>query len=586
MRQMEALMFKHIGSFLKTHWKATGLGLMVLITIDALQLITPKLIGQLTDGLAGGQITQGEIYRYMFYIFGIAALVAIGRYWWRILINGTSRKAEYWIRNKIFKHLESLSWEYFSKHKVGDIMALATNDVTAVGGAMGIGLVMLVDAGFMSVMTIVMMMVNIDPKLTLIAVMPMPFIAILVGFGGRLVRRYFKRVQEAFSHMTDQVQESFSGIRIIKTYTKEDYHRKRFEETNQENFDENMKLVKMWGIVHPLVKTISAISLILTLIFGGNMVVEGTISLGMFVSFISYVGTLAWPMMAFGWVVNVMERGNASLRRINEFLDVEPGIVYGKESLHRGSGPVIELNKLSFKYPDTEEAVLKNIDLTIERGQKVGIIGRTGSGKSTLVNLITKSWSVPDGMIYLEGEDINRLSHVAIKSHFGVVPQDNFLFSRNIEENIRFFEKDRDFTTIQQVAQIANVHQEILDFSDGYDTLLGERGVNLSGGQKQRIGIARALLKQSEVVIFDDALSAVDTKTEESILRHLREALKARTAVIIAHRISAIKDCDKIYVLDQGKIAESGTHETLMKAGGLYQQIFEHQQLEEKIAEE
>lgn len=579
-------MFKHIGSFLKTHWKATGLGLMVLITIDALQLITPKLIGQLTDGLAGGQITQGEIYRYMFYIFGIAALVAIGRYWWRILINGTSRKAEYWIRNKIFKHLESLSWEYFSKHKVGDIMALATNDVTAVGGAMGIGLVMLVDAGFMSVMTIVMMMVNIDPKLTLIAVMPMPFIAILVGFGGRLVRRYFKRVQEAFSHMTDQVQESFSGIRIIKTYTKEDYHRKRFEETNQENFDENMKLVKMWGIVHPLVKTISAISLILTLIFGGNMVVEGTISLGMFVSFISYVGTLAWPMMAFGWVVNVMERGNASLRRINEFLDVEPGIVYGKESLHRGSGPVIELNKLSFKYPDTEEAVLKNIDLTIERGQKVGIIGRTGSGKSTLVNLITKSWSVPDGMIYLEGEDINRLSHVAIKSHFGVVPQDNFLFSRNIEENIRFFEKDRDFTTIQQVAQIANVHQEILDFSDGYDTLLGERGVNLSGGQKQRIGIARALLKQSEVVIFDDALSAVDTKTEESILRHLREALKARTAVIIAHRISAIKDCDKIYVLDQGKIAESGTHETLMKAGGLYQQIFEHQQLEEKIAEE
>ncbi len=579
-------MFKHIGSFLKEHWKATGMGLLVLITIDAFQLITPKVIGQLTDGLASGAITKIEIYRYMFYIFGIAVIVAIGRYWWRILINGTSRKAEYWIRNKIFKHLEALSWEYFSKHKVGDIMALATNDVTAVGGAMGIGLVMLVDAGFMSVMTLVMMMVNIDPKLTLIAVMPMPLIAILVGFGGRLVRKYFKRVQEAFSHMTDQVQESFSGVRIIKTYTREADHRKRFEKTNQENFDENMRLVKMWGIVHPLVKTISAISLILTLIFGGNMVVEGKITLGMFVAFISYVGTLAWPMMAFGWVVNVMERGNASLKRINEFLDIEPDVLYGGETIKAGSGAVIELRNLSFKYPDTDRMILENINMRIERGQKIGMIGKTGSGKSTLVNLMIKGWAVSDGMIYLEGKEINSLTHEAIKNHFGVVPQDNFLFSRNIEENIRFFEKDRDFRTIQQVAEIANVHQEILDFSDGYDTLLGERGVNLSGGQKQRIGIARALLRQSEVVIFDDALSAVDTKTEESILRHLREALKSRTAIIIAHRISAIKDCDMIYVLDQGKIAEMGGHEALIKAGGLYQQIFEHQQLEEKIAEE
>ncbi len=579
-------MFKHIGSFLKEHWKATGLGLIILIGIDALQLITPKLIGDLTDGLASKTVTQVEIYRYMFYIFGIAVLVAIGRYWWRILINGTSRKAEYWIRNKIFAHLENLSWEYFSKHKAGDIMALATNDVMAVGGAMGMGLVMLIDAGFMSIMTIVMMIINIDLKLTLVAVLPMPLIAIMIGFGGRLVRRYFKRVQEAFSHMTDQVQESFSGVRIIKTYTREEDHRQRFETTNQENFDENMKLVRMWGIVHPLVKTISAISLILTLILGGNMVVEGTISLGMFVSFISYVGTLAWPMMAFGWVVNVMERGNASLRRINEFLDIEPDVAYGSESIKTGEGPVIELKNLSFAYPESEAQVLKNINMTIERGQKIGIIGRTGSGKSTLMNLMTKAWAVPEGMIYLEGQEINNLSHETIKSHFGVVPQDNFLFSRNIEENIRFFEKDRDLQTIQQVAQIANVHQEILDFTEGYDTLLGERGVNLSGGQKQRIGIARALLKQSEVVIFDDALSAVDTKTEESILRHLREALKSRTAIIIAHRISAIKDCDMIYVLDQGKIAEMGLHDQLIGAGGLYQQIFERQQLEEKIAEE
>lgn len=582
-------MLRHLRSFIQDHIWHTLLGLAILMAIDALQLVTPKIIGDLADGLASKNIEQSQIYRYMFWIFGIAVLVAIGRYWWRILINGTSRKAEYWIRNKIFAHLETLSWQYFSQHKVGDIMALATNDVTAVGAAMGMGLVMLIDAVFMSILTIVMMVINIDAKLTFIAVVPMPLIAILVGYGGKLMRKRFKRVQEAFSHMTDQVQESFSGVRIIKTYTREAHHRQLFETTNQENFDENMKLVRLWGMMFPLVKTISAISLIITLLYGGFMVIDKEITIGMFVSFISYIGMLTWPMMAIGWVVNVMERGVASMKRINEFLDTAPDFGYGDETLKPaadGSGPVIEIKDLHFAYPQTERFVLQGIDLTVERGQKIGIIGKTGSGKTTLVNLITKAWAVADGQIYIEGEEVNRLSKEAIKNHFGVVPQDNFLFSRNIEENIRFFEQDRPFEAIQAAAKTANVHNEILGFSHEYDTLLGERGVNLSGGQKQRIGIARALLKRSEVIVFDDALSAVDTKTEESILRHLKEALTDRTAIIIAHRISAIKDCDQIFVLDEGKVVERGTHETLIGGSGLYRHIYDKQQLEEKIAEE
>lgn len=582
-------LLRHIKVFLKANAGNMILGMLVLIGIDALQLVTPKLLGNLADDLTSKTLTQNGVFLYMFYIIGIAILVAIGRFWWRILISGTSRKAEYWLRNKLFAHLETLSWEYFSKNKVGDLMALATNDVTAVGASMGQGIVMLIDAVFMSLMTLYLMIVTIDPTLTLVALVPMPFIAFLVTFGGMVMRKRFKRVQEAFSHMTDRVQESFSGIRIIKSYTREDHHRDLFKETNQENLKENMTLVKLWGIMFPLVKTISSISLVITLFYGSYLVIDEKISVGMFVAFISYVGMLTWPMMAIGWVVNIMQRGNASLQRINEFLDIEPSFGFGEEPIRPAYDetiPVLRIKNLSYAYPEVNAKVLKNMNFEVRRGQKVGIIGTTGSGKSTLIQLLTKTYLVPDDKIYIEGHDINTLTQAAIKNYFAVVPQDNFLFSRSIEENIHFFEPSVSFEDVGNAATIANVHKEILEFTDGYQTLLGERGVNLSGGQKQRIGIARALLKRSEVIVLDDSLSAVDTKTEEAILKHLKEELSSRTAIIIAHRISAIKDCDYIYVLDDGKIVESGTHESLTAGSGLYRHIFDRQQLEEKIAEE
>lgn len=578
-------MFKHMRGFIRENYVSTLVGLMILIAIDALQLVTPRLLGNLADDLTAGKLDMTGIYWYMGIIFGVAALIAIGRYYWRILINGTARKAEYWLRNKLFTHLETLSWEYLSKHKVGDLMALATNDVTSVGQAGGMGLVMLIDAVFMTLMTIGLMMVTIDPVLTLMAVLPLPVIAVLVGFGGRLVRTRFKRVQEAFSHMTDMAQEAFSGVRIIKTYTREAYHLKQFEAVNEENYRENMSLIKMWGVVFPMVKTISAISLIITLAIGGNMVIDGHISVGKFVAFVSYIGMLTWPMMAIGWVVNVMERGYASLSRINEFLDIEPDISFGSSNIMPSEGPSIKVDNLCFNYPQTDIPVLKNISFEVNKGEKIGLIGRTGSGKTTLTHLLMKNWEATSGSIYIENNKIEDLSKEAIKGYFAVVPQDNFLFSRNIEDNIRFFEGEVSKEAVIRAAQTANVHDEILSFASGYDTLLGERGVNLSGGQKQRISIARALCKNASFIVLDDALSAVDTKTEEAILRHLKEALSQQTALIIAHRISAIKDCDKILVLEDGAITAVGKHEELIGKEGLYKQLYEKQQLEDKLME-
>ena len=490
---------------------------------------------------------------------------------------------------------------------------------------MGIGTVMLVDAVFITIMTLIFMLLTADLKLTLIALLPMPVIATLVLYGGRLMRKRFKRVQEAFSDMTDLTQETFSGIRIVKTYTREPFQREKFKASNDLNYKENMSLVRLWGGLFPLVRTIGSVSLVLTLLFGGRAVIDGRISVGAFVAFISYVGMLSWPMMALGWVVNVLQRGSASLSRLNEVFDLKPSYTYGTLEPPKAAhdhAPLIELRDLTFTYPGQKTPALKNISLSIEKGEKVALIGRTGAGKTTLLQLLTKAWAPANGQIFLDGYDLNQLSARAIKDRFAVVPQDNFLFSKTIEDNIRFYhtpnapshgekapspQKTLPMVTltstpeilgtetigkneaaaltrsIQSAAQVACVHDEILGFPDGYDTLLGERGVNLSGGQKQRISIARALVRDADILILDDALSAVDTKTEESILRHLNEALADKTALIVSHRISTVKDCDRIYVLTDGEITESGTHAELLNLGGYYQDLYSRQQLEDKL---
>ena len=598
-----AALLKHLLPFLRRKRRHLAGGVVILIVIDLLQLITPRLIGSLADQLAEKTAQTSDLLETIGLVLGIALLVAIGRYFWRILIIGTSREAEYWLRNRLYAHVQTLRTDYFNVNKVGDIMALATNDVVSVSHAMGIGTVMLVDAIFITLMTLIFMLATADLQLTLIALLPMPLIAALVLYGGRLMRKRFKRVQEAFSDMTDLTQETFSGIRIVKAYTREPHQQQRFRDSNALNYRENMKLVRLWGGLFPLVRTVGSLSLVLTLLFGGRAVIEGRISVGAFVAFISYVGMLSWPMMALGWVVNVMQRGSASLARINEVLDLKPSFEFGtlepRGTVISGPSetPLLDLRHLSFTYPGQPAPTLRNITLTIEKGEKIALIGPTGAGKTTLLQLLTKSWAPEHSQIFLEGWDLNLLSARAIKDRFAVVPQDSFLFSRTIEDNIRFYHEglnDRCAADaplagedpVVLAARSASIHDEILAFPDGYQTLLGERGVNLSGGQKQRIAIARALYRDADILILDDALSAVDTKTEESILRHLKEELSHKTAILVSHRISTVKDCDRIYVMTEGEISESGTHEALLANGGYYRELYERQQLEDQLGGE
>lgn len=576
---------RHIEEFLKAKKMRYIWGIIVLIFVDGLQLIVPKLLGFLTDSLKAHTLTMKQIYLYIFIIIAIAILVAVFRYIWRMLIMGTSRELEFWLRNKLFSHLEKLSLNYFHHTKTGDLMAHATNDINAVRMALGPGIVMFTDAVFLSISTIFIMIISVDRKLTLIALLPLPFMAFTVSFFGRLIQKRFRKVQESFSFLTDKAQESFSGVRVIKSFVQETKEVENFAQSNEDYLIKNMSLIKVWGMMFPMVIFMSALSFVITLYFGGILVIDNVISLGQFVSFISYLGMLTWPMMAIGYVINVLQRGMASMVRLNKIFDTMPEIYDGKNTLAIDSfEETIEFKNLTFTYPEATVPALSDIDLKLEKGKKLAIIGKTGSGKSTLANLILRLYNVDRGSIFIGGYDINDIPISLLKRDIGCVPQDNFLFSCTIRENIAFADENLSMERIEEAAKIAGVYDDIMGFPQKFETLLGERGVTLSGGQKQRISIARAIVKNPGILILDDCLSAVDTKTEEKILKNIKEVTKDMTTIIIAHRISTIKDADEIIVLDEGRIVERGNHEELVELGGYYNNIYQKQLLEEKIA--
>ncbi|MGI5998543.1 MAG: ABC transporter ATP-binding protein [Lutispora sp.] len=577
--------FRHIEDFFRKYkWKYL-LGIFVLLFVDGLQLITPKILGYVTDALSTHRLSMKEIYFYAFLIVLIAIFVAVFRYVWRMLIIGSSRELEFWLRNKLFAHLEKLSLNYFYHKKTGDLMAHATNDINAVRMAFGIGVVMMTDAIFLTASTIIIMMVSIDIKFTLIALIPFPFVAIIVMFFGKMIQKRFKNVQEAFSNLTDKAQESFSGIRVIKSFVQEESEIINFAKSNDENLRANMNLVKIWGAMFPLVVFLSTISFVIALYYGGTLVIDKVISLGQLVSFITYLGLLTWPMMAVGYVINVLQRGIASIMRLNEILDTEPEIQDDDNTLDIDDfEETIEIKNLSFTYPGAKVPALSDINIKLKKGKTLAVIGKTGSGKSTLANLLLRLYNVEEGSILVDGYDINKIPLSILRRKIGYVPQDNFLFSCSIRNNIAFADENLPFEKIEEAAKITSVYDDIMGFPQQFDTQLGERGVTLSGGQKQRISIARAIAKNPGIMIFDDCLSAVDTKTEEKILSNLKEVTKDRTSIIIAHRISTVKHADEIIVLDEGRITERGTHDELVALGGYYSSIYHKQLLEEKIA--
>lgn len=582
--------FKHLKPFMKRYWPAYVFGVLLLMVIDGLQLITPLVIGGFTDALNTGALTPSSILRYILYILVIAVGVAIGRYGWRMTIITASKKMEYALRNQVFKHLEKMSLNYFNHHKTGDLMAHCTNDIGSVRNAFGPGVIMMVDAVFMGIMTVVIMINRISLKLTLVALIPLPLIAIFIIVLGKSIRIRFQGVQEAFSDLSDSAQESFSGIRIVKSFVQEKKSLAHFNKINQENFHREMHLVKLFGFMHPMVGFISLLSTLVALVFGGYMVIDGEISIGDLVSFLSFIGMLSWPMMALGFVYNNLQRGTVSLRRLNNILDTPPEIIdlTCLERFNAAFDPEaeIEIKDLTFHYPNFESPALKNISLKLEKGKTLAVVGKTGSGKTTLVNLLLRLYDVPSETIFVGGKDVREIPIKTLRNKVGYVPQDNFLFSQTVSYNLRFGDFSASDALLESATKTSGVYGEIMQFPKGFETELGERGVNMSGGQKQRVSIARALAKKPEILILDDSLSAVDTKTEESILSHLKEEAKETTTILIAHRLSTIAHADEIIVLENGQIIERGTHAKLIEHGGFYAELYQKQLLEEKLSKE
>lgn len=568
-------------------------GLSAIIIVDLIQLRIPMITGTITDGLQQGTMDKQGLMSLMGWLLLFGFSITVLRFIWRNFIFGTSRRVEYHLRNDFFAHLETLSTSFYNKEKTGDLMAYATNDLNAIRMLVGPAILMLLDTVVLTTIVVYQMIKTTDLTLTLLAVIPMPIIAILSLLLGKVIRQRFDEKQEAFAYLSDIVQENISGIRVIKAFVQEGYEQIQFEKTNEDNFNKNMSVVKVHALMFPLAMLITGVSIAIALGYGGRLTMLGRITLGEFVAFIQYIMMLIWPMIAFGWFINIYSQGMASVVRFREILDTVSDIqdTTKEEAITNSDRDIvpmegeIRIENLTFRYPDTDQDALKDISLHIKKGQSVGIVGRTGSGKTTLVNLLLRMFDAPMGTIFVDGKIIREWFLKDLRQGIGYVPQDNFLFSDTIGNNISFGLDDVTQEAIEDVAKKVDVHDNIMEFEKQYETIIGERGVTLSGGQKQRVSIARALIKDPALLILDDAVSAVDTKTEERILGHLRESRKNKTTITIAHRISTVQDADCIYVLEEGRLAEYGTHLELVEKEGIYYGMVMKQQLEKSIAE-
>lgn len=577
--------FKRLKNFFFQNKWTYIIGLIWLLSVDLLQLVSPKILELVTDAFQDKTIQSFDLIKYASIIVLTGIGIGVGRYFWRTYIIGNSRKLEYHLRKKLFKHLSTLSSNYFNHHKVGDLMSHATNDINSIRMALGFGVILLIDSLFIIALSLFMMIRTTNLKLTLIAVLNLPIIILLTRKFGALIYNRSKKVQMALSDLTETTQESFSGIRVIKSFVQEDLIKDEFYKVNDENFKKNLDLVKVSGSFRPLLQFIFSISLLITIFYGGREVILGNISLGAFIAFNSYLALLNGPTRTLGQVINVLQRGAASMDRLNAIFDEEPEIKEIEDPIDitefKGN---IEFRNVSFKYPSSKYKTLDNINFKINSGETLAIIGKAGSGKTSIINLLLRLYEINDGEIFIDNINIKDLSFKSLRENIGYVPQDNFLFSETIEENITFaFDEKLDIERVHQAAKNAEVYDNIVEFPMGFDTVMGERGVTLSGGQKQRTSIARALIKEPSILILDDSLSAVDTATEENILDNLSKMDNRETKIIVSHRISTIQDADEIIVLEDGVVEERGTHEELLNLNGQYRDLYEKQLLEEKV---
>lgn len=579
--------FTFLFQYIKRHKYQYTAGIITLFVVDFANLFIPRLTGTITDGLTAHSLDWNGIRLCLLAIFGLGLTLALGRFLWRFFLFGASRSIEKELRNDMFRHLEKMSVEYYNEHKTGDLMTRFTSDLNAIRMAIGPAVICVFDASVMTIMVICQMMYYVNIRLTLLAIIPMLLICAGEIYYGKIMHARFWERQEAVSDLTDFVQESFSGVRVIKAFVRERSQMRAFARANRHTMDKNLNVVRLQAVVMPLLDVIIGLSSLITLVYGGYLALVGEITLGRFVAFNQYINMLVWPMLACGDAINMFSQGSASTRRIREIFDEKPEI-YDRKDVQppdeiRGD---ITFSHLTFIHRGHSEPTLKDINLEIPAGTTLAIIGRTGNGKSTLVNLLLRLYNTKPGMILIDGRDINTIPLKALRENIAYVPQDNFLFSDTLKANIAFGAGEEDMDAITCATSVACIHENIVSFPDGYETIVGERGVTLSGGQKQRSSIARALMKDSPILILDDSLSAVDTDTEERILKNLKENRRGKTTLLIAHRISTIQNADVIMVLEDGEAKEIGNHESLMAQNGIYRDMFEKQQLEAAMGEE
>ncbi len=574
-------------------------GLLTVVLSNVFNVALPLFVGRAIDelktGLQTGVLDKGGILTYALLVVGFSLVAGIFTFLTRQTIIVVSRHVEFDIRNDFLSHIQKLPLAYFQTTPTGELMALATNDISAVRNALGPGIMYPTDT-LMTFIMVLGVMLYADWQLTLLALIPLPFVSVAVYQLGKLVHKKFEERQAQYSALTTRAQENLSGIRVIKNYVREEHETALFRDMSWDYLKKNLVLARVQSIMWPLMFLLIGFSLVITLYNGGTRVIDGRLSIGTLTAFFGYQVMLIWPMIAFGWVINQLQQGSASMARLSRIMDTEPAIrdtepaVRGTEPAIRGTDygitslkGTIEFRNVTFRHAGAEVDALKGISLTIPAGRTLAVVGYTGSGKSTMVNLIPRLYDVTGGELLIDGVDVRKIPLKVLRGAIGYVPQETFLFSETIADNIGYGADGGTGADVREAAEIARIAHDVAEFPKGYETFLGERGITLSGGQKQRTSIARAVMRKPAILILDDALSAVDTFTEEGILSRLRGVMKGRSSIIISHRISTVKDADSIVVLDGGTIREQGTHDELVALGGIYAELHRKQLLEEEL---